>query len=115
MTPGPARDAEMIRLRALGRTWEFIATAIGMCSGAAACSRFGRMQTRRVDPEPRHIPKIRQCGRCGVPFASQHAGVRRCDPCRDVSLSPFEPDGCSGSPGVHDSIVEAAVLRQIGP
>lgn len=104
----PHEDALVDRMVADGWQFSRIADALGRPSGASVRYRYEKRQTAREAAAMAAIraarAKHRDCGRCGVRFLSPHAGVRRCDPCRDVSASPFEPDGPGDLAGVRESV-----------
>lgn len=104
----PHEDALVDRMVADGWAFDRIADALGRPSRASVRHRYVKRQAARDLADMARAlaarAKHRNCGMCGGRFLSQHAGVRRCDPCRGLSVSPFEPDGPGDLAGVRESV-----------
>lgn len=112
----PKTDAQMLRLRASGRTQEAIAKALGCCT-STVCKRLEELRAAGVTKARAQIVAaeaerkgsgcsltpaqlaaqlaMRRClGGCGQMFESTHAGNRICQRCqpRRHGVTAFTPD-----------------------
>jgi len=105
-------DARLLRLRAIGKTHEWIAADLSRPLSSIA-SRLNTLKVKRTSEAPLLGPaappmrtvgqrvhvkeggagerKPRTCLCCRKSFLSAHAGNRLCSYCRTLSVSPYAP------------------------
>lgn len=91
-----AEDATILRMRRDGATWIAIAKVIGRPSGFAVRFRAVILYQRIEDELAAPVVTLRKCLRCRGDVHSTGHGHRMCDPCRERSSSPFEPEHAAG-------------------